>query len=55
MLHRTNLCGRAGAAATWFAARDRLTALHDFGGAPLGPRFRRGGQDSRTTLHCGTL
>ena len=37
MLHRTNLCGRAGAAVTWFAARDRLTALHDFGGAPVRP------------------
>ena len=52
MLHCTNRCGRAGAAVTWFAARDRLTALHDFGGAPSGLRFRRGGRDSRTMLHC---
>jgi hypothetical protein len=27
MLHCTRLCGRAGAAVTWFAAYDRLTTL----------------------------
>ena len=55
MLHCTKRCGRAGAAVTWFAAHDRLTALHDFGGGPLGLRFRRGGRDSRTMLHCTKL
>ena len=55
MLHCTKLCGRAGAAVTWFAAYDRLTARHDFGGGPLGLRFRRRGRDSTTTLHCTEL
>ena len=55
MLHCTKLCGRAGAAVTWFAAHDRLTALHDFGGGPLGLRFRRRGRYSRTLLHCTKL
>ncbi len=41
-----------GPAVTWFAAHDRLTALHDLGGGPLSLRLRRGGRDRRTKLHC---
>ena len=52
MLHGTKRCGRAGPAVTWFAAHDRLTALHDFGGGPLSLRLRRGGRHRRTKLHC---
>ena len=55
MLQCTKLCGRGGAAVTWFAAHDRLTALHAFGGGRLGLRFHRGGRDRRTMLHCRKL
>jgi hypothetical protein len=57
MLHGTKRCGRAGPAVAWFAVRDRLTALLDFGRGPLSLRFPRGGRDSRAMLHgtnwCG--
>jgi hypothetical protein len=55
MVRRAKLCGRAGVAVRRFVARDRLTALRDCGGGPLGLRFRRGGRDSRTLLHCAKL
>ena len=55
MVRRAKLCGRAGVAAKWFVARDRLTALRDFGGGPLGLWFIRGGRDNRTLLHCAEL
>ena len=41
-----------GAAVRWFAAHDRLTTLRDYLGGSLSLRFRRGGRDSRTMLHC---
>jgi hypothetical protein len=52
MLHGTKRCGRAGPAVRWFAARDRLTALRDFGGRPLSRRLHHGGRDSTTMLLC---
>ena|SRR6478736_7290069 len=50
--HCTKGYGRGGPAVMWFAALDRLTALHDLGGGPLRLRLRRGGRDRRTNLHC---
>ena len=62
MLHCTKRCGRTGV--RWFAAYDRLTTLRDSVSIlttlrdlirirwPLSLRFRRGGRDSRTMLHC---
>ena len=53
MLHCTKRCGRAGPAVTWFAAHDRLTTLHDFGGGavrPSGPP-RRPRQQNVGALH----
>ena len=55
MLHCTKLRGRVGAAVTWFAAHDRLSTLHDFGGAPSGLRVRRRGRYSGTLVHCTKL
>ena len=55
MVRRAKLCGRAGVAARWFIARDRLTALRDFVGGPLGRRFRRAGRDSTTMVRRAKL
>jgi hypothetical protein len=65
MLYCTKRCGRAGAAVRWFGAHDRsttlrayiwmLTTLRDYPGGPLDPRFRLGGRDSGTMLHCARL
>ena len=52
MVRCAKLCGRAGVAVRWFVACDRLTALRDFGRAPLGLRFRRGGRDRKTMVRC---
>ena len=52
MLSCTKRCGRAGA--RWFATRDRSTTLRDYLGS-LRIRFRSGGRDCRTMLHCARL
>ena len=46
----------AGPAVTWFAAHDRLTTLHDFGGGPLGLRVRSAAETAErwcTARSCG--
>ena len=48
-------CAGARRGVRWFAAHDRLTTLRDYLGGPLSLRFRRGGRDSRTMLHCTRL